>query len=35
MADPKNHKEEVKQNPQQKDLEHKDLDKASGGLVWW
>jgi hypothetical protein len=35
MADPKNPKEEVKQNPQHKELEHKELDKAAGGMPFW
>jgi hypothetical protein len=36
MADPKDNKEEVKQNPQaeqKEELDEKDLDKASGGVL--
>ncbi len=36
MADPKDNKEEVKQNPQAEqeiELDDKDLDQASGGLI--
>lgn len=36
MADPKDNKEEVKQNSQieqEQELDEKDLDKASGGVL--